>query len=160
MTLSWERVCDRECEVRDMARRLAQGGLADASLAEHVAGCESCQETMTVAQWMQQLSSMPVASKPLPDPTYLWWKAELLRRWDAEHRAAAPVEVGEQVQVGVGLVSALGLLVWLWRNLFPVSLSPASESTATPLAIVMLLSAGLLAATAAVMIRNLIRREE
>jgi hypothetical protein len=158
MTLAWERICDRDSEVRDMARRLARGELADASLSEHVAGCESCQDTMTIAGWMQQLSSMPIAGKPLPDPTYLWWKAELLRRWDAEHRASAPLEMGEQVQVGIGLVAALGLLVWLWRNLFPASLSPSDS--AAPLAIVMLLSAGLLAATAAVMIRNLIRREE
>lgn len=160
MTLTWERCCDCESEVRDMTRRMAQGELPDASLTEHVAGCPSCQETMAIAGWMRQLASVPVASRPLPDPAYLWWKGELLRRWDAEHRAAAPVEVGEQLQVGVGLVAALGLLVWLWRNLVPVSLSPAPETTTTPLAIVMLLSAAVVAATAAVMIRNLIRREE
>lgn len=159
MTINWNRSCDRESDIREMARRVAQGGLADASLSDHAASCASCQETLTVASWMQQLATVPVVNKPLPDPTYLWWKAELLRRWDAEHRAAAPVEVGEQVQVGVGLIAAAVLLVWLWRNMPDLSTSPISLATA-PLAIVMTLSGIVLAATAAVMVRNLIRREE
>ena len=160
MTLAWERDCEREPEVRDMARRVAQGELADASLSDHVTSCRPCRDTLNVAGWMQQLASVPVVARPLPDPTYLWWKAELLRRWDAEQRAAAPVEVGEQVQVGIGLVAALALLVWLWRNMPDLSMSAASGTTVTPLAIVMLLSAVLLAVTAGVMVRNLIRREE
>ena len=160
MTINWERSCDRESEVRDMARRMARGGLADASLNEHLAGCASCQETMAVATWMQQLAAVPVVNRPLPDPTYLWWKAELLRRWDAEQRASAPVEVGEQVQVGVGLAAAAALLVWLWRNLLPDLSSWPISSTTMPLAIVMTLSAAVVAAMAAVMVRNLIRREE
>jgi hypothetical protein len=160
MTLTWERSCDREPEVRDMARRMARGGLADASLNDHITSCPSCQETIAVAKWMQQLAAVPVVNRPLPDPTYLWWKAELLRRWDAEQRASAPVEVGEQVHVGVSLVAAAVLLVWLWRNLLPgVSAAPVSLTT-LPLAIVMTLSGLVLAAMAALMIRNLIRREE
>lgn len=160
MTINWERTCDREPEVRDMARRTAQGGLADAALNDHLASCASCQETIAVATWMQQLATVPAVNRPLPDPTYLWWKAELLRRWDAEQRASAPVEVGEQVQVGVGLAAATALLVWLWRNLLPdLSASPISAAT-LPLAIVMMLSGALLAAMAGVMVRNLMRREE
>lgn len=157
MTLTWERPCDRESEVRDMARRMARGELADASLNDHVSGCASCQETIAVAKWMQQLASVPVVNRPLPDPAYLWWKAELLRRWDAEQRAAAPVEVGEQVQVGVGLVASAVLLVWLWRTL--PEFSAASPAT-IPLQVVIILSGALLAAMAALMVRNLIRREE
>ena len=157
MTLTWERSCDREADVRDMVRRMARGGLADASLNDHITSCPSCQETIAVANWMQQLASAPVVGRPLPDPTYLWWKAELLRRWDAGQRASAPVEVGEQVHAGVGLVAAAALLVWLWRNLLPgVSASPST----LPLAIVMTLSGLVLVAMAALMVRNLIRREE
>ena len=60
MTLTWEQSCDREPEVRDMVRRMARGGLADASLNDHLTGCPSCQETIAVAKWMQQLASAPV----------------------------------------------------------------------------------------------------
>ena len=160
MTLTWERSCDREADVRDMVRQMARGGLADASLNDHITGCSSCQETIAVAKWMQQLASVPVVDRPLPDPTYLWWKAELLRRWDAGPRASAPVEVGEQVDVGVGLVAAAALLVWLWRNLLPGLFASPVSPTTLPLAIVLTLSGLVVAAMAALMVRNLIRREE
>ena len=153
--MTWERSCEREADVREMVRRMASGGDADPALRDHVARCASCQETMTVATWMQQLASVPVKSGPLPDPTYLWWRAELLRRWDAQQRAVAPIEVGEQVQMVVGLVAAATLLAWLWRAL-PGLTSATSLMMMTPLMMVMILSGALLAATAAVMVRNLI----
>lgn len=169
MTMMWERSCEREAEVREMARQTARGQAAvspvsdgsndsdDAVLRDHIARCASCQETMAVATWMQELASAPVGNGPLPDPTYLWWKAELLRRWDAQQRAAAPIEVGEQVQVGVGLVAAAALLVWLWRNLPGLGPSATSLTMVTSLTMIMILSGALLAATAAVMVRDLMR---
>jgi hypothetical protein len=51
----------------------------------------------------------------LPDPQQLFWKAELLRRWDAERQAVAPIERAEPVQLSIGLVGALVLLVLLWQ---------------------------------------------
>ena len=44
-------------------------------------GDTNARETRAVTAWMQQLASLPVSDAPLPDPTYLWWKGELLRRW-------------------------------------------------------------------------------
>src|SRR5262249_61449598 len=88
------------------------------------------QETQMVTAWLKELSAVPVTEAPLPDPTYLWWKAELLRRWDAQQRITAPIEVGEQVQMGLGLVAAAGLLVWLWRFLTDlVTTTPATSLT-------------------------------
>ena len=88
-------------------------------------------ETLAAAAWMKELASLPVSEEPLPDPTYLWWKGELLRRWDAQQKATELIEVGEQVQVGLSLVAAAGLLV-LARDgdrarLGPRSLGPASR---------------------------------
>jgi hypothetical protein len=65
---------------------------------------------------MQELAGLTVMEARLPDPTYLWWKAELLRRWDVQQRAAAPIDLGERVQVGIGLGGAVALLIWLWRD--------------------------------------------
>ena len=114
-------------------------------------------ETRAVTAWMQELASLPVSHRPLPNPTYLWWKAELLRRWDAQQRAATPVEMGEQVQVGIGLVAAAALLVWLWRNEPRLTPSATLLSMTTSLPTIVILSGALLAATAAVMVRHLIR---
>ena len=108
-----------------------------------------------VAAWMREFASLPVHGSSLPDPAYIWWKAELLRRWDGQQRAAAPLEVGEHVQVGVGLVAASALLVWLWRTLPDLT---TSATSLTPLAVAMILSGVPLAATAIVIVRNLVRR--
>ena len=88
-------------------------------------------EMRAVTRWMQELASTTVSDRPLPDPTYLWWKAELLRRWDAQQRVTAPIEVGEQVQVAVGLVAAAGLLIWLWRLLPAVATASPSGASLT-----------------------------
>ena len=112
-------------------------------------------EMLAVTSWMKELASLPVNEGPLPDPTYLWWKAELLRRWDAQQKATGPIEVGEQVQVGVGLVAAAGLLVWLWRTMPGIA---TTSTTGTSLTMGLAFTGLLLAATAAVMVRDLIRR--
>lgn len=116
-------------------------------------------ETQMVTAWLKELSAVPVAEAPLPDPTYLWWKAELLRRWDAQQRVTAPIEVGEQVQMGVGLVAAAGLLVWLWRSLPDVvTTTPTTSLAGASVTMGLAFTAVLLAATAAVMVRNVTRR--
>lgn len=114
-------------------------------------------ETMAVTAWMKEFASLPSHEAPLPDPTYLWWKAEMLRRWDAQQKASEPIEVGEQVQVGVGLAAAVGLLIWLWRTMPGIATSATASITAMSLMLSLTFGAVLLAAAAAVMVRDLIR---
>jgi len=64
-----------------------------------------------VAAWMRELAALPVETPPLPDPAYIWWKAQLLRQWDAQRTVIAPLEWGERVQVATGLAGAAVLLV-------------------------------------------------
>jgi len=73
-------------------------------------------EKMLVA-WMHQFAALPMEPASLPDPAYLWWKAQLLRRWDAQRTAAAPLETGERVQVAIGLGGAAVLLALSWTRL-------------------------------------------
>jgi len=70
-----------------------------------------------IGAWMRQFAALPMESSALPDPAYLWWKAQLLRRWDAQRTVVAPLEVGERVQVALGLGGAAILLVLLWSQL-------------------------------------------
>src|SRR5262245_60833298 len=115
-------------------------------------------ETQMVTAWLKELSGVPVTEAPLPDPTYLWWKAELLRRWDAQQRVTAPIEIGEQVQMGLGLVAAAGLLVWLWRSLSGLVTTSTTSLSGASVTLGLVFTAVLLAATAAVMVRNVIQR--
>ena len=77
-----------------------------------------------LAEWMQTLAAEPSALPPAVTATEIWQKAELLRRWDAHRKAAAPIEMGERAQVGIGLAGALVLLVWVSRQLPAGTMSP------------------------------------
>jgi hypothetical protein len=72
--------------------------------------------------WMREFAALPLDESAPPDPALLWWKAELLRRWDAQRRTATPIEIGECIQVGVGLAGALTMVIWLLRAGLPHSL--------------------------------------
>jgi hypothetical protein len=63
-----------------------------------------------VSAWMRELATLPLDAPRLPDPAYLWWKAQLLKQWDAQRTATAPLEWGEHAQVATGLVGAAILL--------------------------------------------------
>ena len=65
--------------------------------------------------WMRELAATAVDDSPLPDDQVLWWKAQALRRLDREREAEAPLDLGELICMGGGIVAALGLLAWLLR---------------------------------------------
>lgn len=96
-----------------------------------------------VSAWMLGLASLPLEAATTLDPSLLWWKAQLLRRWDDQRRATAPLEVGERAQAGIGLVGGVILLAWLWRTV------PAGSSFSPLLNGVMLLAVVALASVAA-----------
>src|ERR1700730_1360193 len=92
-----------------------------------------------VRAWMQKLATVPLDARPLPDARHLWWKAELLKRWDAERRVVEPIEWAEPVQVSMSVAGALILLGWLWRS----TLAPGSLLIfATVVSLTLLVAAG------------------
>ncbi len=101
--------CDREDEVLATIR----SGRRDAEALAHLSGCPSCQEAVSVSAWMEEFSRMPI-ERPLPDPTEIWWKTRLIERWEAERRAAAPVEKMQRAEVTAGLIAFAVFLVWQW----------------------------------------------
>lgn len=66
-----------------------------------------------MSAWMRELAELPMAAPPLPDPGFVWMKAQLLRRLEVDRQAAAAAEVGDRVQVGLAAAAALVLLAWL-----------------------------------------------
>lgn len=158
----WKRWCEQEAAVRRMARR----SLDEPALRAHAAGCNECQETLLVAGWMNELAALPVAKPPLAAATYLWWKAQVLRQWDAQRKVMEPVEIGEQIGVGVGLAGAGALLIWLWRHVGALEAPPpmghvgawmSLPGVLTPVLLVCML---LLGATAALAVLKLVTGNE
>ena len=65
-----------------------------------------------IKEFMSQVASVPVETT-LREAMPLWWKAQLVRRWDAERHAQAPLEIMERVEIIAGLAAAIVLLVWV-----------------------------------------------
>ncbi len=71
------------------------------------------EEEDAVAAFMERVAVLPDAQRAkLPDPTVLWWRAQLVRRWNRERKAQAPLDVIDPIQIAAGLVAAGLLLVW------------------------------------------------
>jgi len=69
-----------------------------------------------VAAFMARVAALPAANVTLPDPMPLWWKGQLVRRWEAERQAQQPLDVMERVEIAAGLAAAAGLLLWVTPN--------------------------------------------
>jgi len=108
------RTCARQ---PDILSALAAGREREALVAAHLAACPSCREQADAISWMRQLADAPEPSHQLPDPGVIWWKAQLLRRWQAERVASAPIERMHWVELAAGFTSLAVFLMWQWRAL-------------------------------------------
>jgi hypothetical protein len=70
-------------------------------------------DEQVIVEYMTRLSNtVPSRLSQVPDPNVLWVKAQMLRRWDAERKAQAPLDVMEPIQIAAGLAAAAVLFVW------------------------------------------------
>ena len=141
----------RACSEQPDILVAASGGQAlSASLETHLASCPSCREQVDAVTFLRGLAETPDTTHPLPDPAVLWWKAQLLRRWQAERAAAAPIERMRWVELASGLASLAAFLVWQWRSLvglianaIPAGIAAASAApeSISPMAVLLLVGA-------------------
>ena len=95
-------------------------------------------EERTIAAFMSRVASLPIpgvgtrdsgfAENRIPnpepripsaqDPARLWWKAQLLKKWEAERRAQLPLDVMHPIEIAGGLVAAGLMLYWSLPYLF------------------------------------------
>ncbi len=98
---------------RDVIRAAANDAWPEA-LRAHVATCEDCTAAAEVAPWMQSFAEDDVRERPLPDPSVLWLKAQLLRSTATVDRASRPIT---NLQIGAYVALAAGwalLLTFKW----------------------------------------------
>jgi hypothetical protein len=144
--------CDQEASIVAAVRR----GRVPPELEAHCASCESCREVRDVATMMVDFGERTeriAERRRLPEAGQVWWKAQLARRWEAEHTAVAPLDFMQRAEVLVGAVAALTLLLLLVRSLLglpiaPQELWPSLSSLSVPIGV---LAAFLLIAAAVTM---------
>jgi hypothetical protein len=74
-------------------------------------------EEQAMAAFMARVASLPTPAAG-PDAMQLWWKAQLLRRWDAERRAQLPLDLMQPFEIAAGLAAAAFLLYLSIPRLF------------------------------------------
>ena len=130
------RICEREPEMLNAAARATARSEAAAT---HLASCASCREAVASVAWLREMADTSIdAPHQLPDPAVVWWKAQLLRRWEAERRAVAPIERMHWVELAAGAASLGVFLLWQWSGLVnllarlnPAKLAALSSSSAS-----------------------------
>jgi hypothetical protein len=72
------------------------------------------EEERAVAAFMSRVASLriPNPESRIPSSNALWWKAKLLDKWEAEHRAQWPLDIMQPIEIAGGLVAAGLLLYW------------------------------------------------
>jgi predicted anti-sigma-YlaC factor YlaD len=131
----------------DMLSAAADGRQVSAELEAHLQSCPSCREQVEAIAFVRGLADTSDAPHPLPDPAVIWWKAQLLRRWQAERVASAPIERMRWIELAAGLSSLTVFLVWQWQGLanlvvrtIPTGLAVAAAApqSANPLVLVLI----------------------
>jgi len=122
--------CPFEDEVQ---RALADGQWSD-GLRSHAAGCPVCSDLMTVATFMVAHSDELAGDHELPDPSYLFWRAQLQARADAAERAMMIITIVQRIAMaGGGILAALGLFrLWPAISRWLVAITPTRISSPLP----------------------------
>ena len=91
-----------------------------------------------VSAAMRELANIPMDHTPLPDPSFIWWKAQLLRRHEAERDALAPIEVGDRMHIGGAILGAVALALGAWTYVPTLDFTPAVALTLAGSALILL----------------------
>ena len=100
--------------------------------------CRKDEDEQLVTRAMRELAQRPAVDRPLPDPSFIWWKAQLLRRFEAEREVTAPLEIGDRFHLGAAVLGALALAGGVWDQLPRLSFTPTEVFGVTLGAIVLL----------------------
>ena len=123
--------------------------------------------------WMREMADTSVdAPHALPDPAVVWWKGQLLRRWESERRAVAPIERMHWIELVTGIASLGVFLVWQWSglvnllsrlspsNLAAISASSSEAAATSPTALILVVGVTVaLGATIFASLHRMITRE-
>ena len=77
---------DDICSFETETLRAARSGDWPEALKDHVAGCEACRQTQSVAAFMGRVATAMASERPLPDPTKIWLASKLASRGASDRR--------------------------------------------------------------------------
>lgn len=132
--------CSRESELQDAVKIGHWPIGCDSALREHVEHCESCGETVLLAQLLREDRAGAVQQVPFASAGLLWWRAQILQRQAAIRRASRPLHFAIAVSLITSVLVVVGVLLnlrsqiasWLLTAVaLPVSAQTNSVSSLT-----------------------------
>jgi hypothetical protein len=122
--------CPRETELLDALQAARWPEACDSTLREHVAGCASCSELLSMASALIDDQRALVREAQVPSSAIVWWRAQMRSRREAAERAARPISFVQ----GIALACAAGLLATVCGIFVPTfrrSLAWAADAAAS-----------------------------
>ena len=83
-------------------------------LLDHVADCPGCADLMLVARFFQQSDALSGSEVRLPDPSFIWWRAQMKARAAAADRATRIISFVQHAAIASGALLAVLAVVRLW----------------------------------------------
>ena len=110
----------------DVIRAAREGGWTDA-LKVHLASCEECRAAASVSAFMATIAEEDARVRPLPSPSVVWLKAQILRDSLAADRVARPFTVFQWIAYFAVASGWAALMTWKWSavNAWLLSFTPA-----------------------------------
>jgi hypothetical protein len=105
--------CERESAVQ---RALDEGRWSD-ELREHAASCPCCSDLVLVAEFLRQQRDSVEVDAPLPDSSFIWWRAQLQARVAAADRATRIITLLQRFAICCGALLALLGAHQLWPQI-------------------------------------------
>jgi hypothetical protein len=102
------------CDEEERALQATRRGRWTDDLARHAVECEVCAEVAAAARFMNVEAASLAADHRLPDPSRIWWRAQLLARREAARRALRPIVVVEQAALACALITIAFSITWGW----------------------------------------------
>lgn len=92
---------ERPCPEEPRVLRAWREGTPGEALREHVSGCEWCRGAVEAWEFMQSLAAdVPEPDHRLPEAGRIWWRAQLVRRWETERRVSRQLDRVYPFQAG------------------------------------------------------------
>jgi anti-sigma factor RsiW len=118
------------CEHEQLVVDAAKHGRLTPEVEAHLAACADCREVHEMVGVMRAFAADTerlADRRRLQGAGQLWWKGQLARRWEAEKRAVAPLDMMQRLEVGAAIIAALILLVSLLGSLGPETSAATSD---------------------------------
>jgi hypothetical protein len=95
------------CPQEPTVARMARTGLWDEAATRHARECPACREVSAAAVRMGSIADTPEApgAAALPEAGLLWWKHELLARYQQREQAARPVRIMEGITATLAIAA-------------------------------------------------------